>query len=144
MMKRKKSTRQRGNTTHGYGSMKKNRGAGHRAGRGNAGSGKRADAKKPSLLWKKGYKHVGKYGFKTRNKKPSTINLAFIEQKIDSYVNDKKASKEGELYSIDLPKLGYSKLLGTGKVKRKFKIKVPVASSKAKKKVEEAGGEIAK
>ena len=47
--KRKKNTRMRGGTTHGYGSMKKNRGAGNRGGRGNAGSGKRADSKKPKI-----------------------------------------------------------------------------------------------
>ena len=38
--KRKKNLRQRAGTTHGYGSMKKNRGAGNREGRGNAGAGK--------------------------------------------------------------------------------------------------------
>ena len=48
--KRKKNSRMRGNTTHGYGSMKKNRGAGNRGGRGMAGSGKRADQKKPTIL----------------------------------------------------------------------------------------------
>ena len=43
--KRKKHTKMRAKTTHGYGSMKKNRGAGNRGGRGMAGSGKRADQK---------------------------------------------------------------------------------------------------
>ena len=48
--KRKKNTRMRAKTTHGYGSMKKNRGAGNRGGRGMAGSGKRADQIKPTIL----------------------------------------------------------------------------------------------
>ena len=41
--KRKKNSRQRGEWTHGWGAKKKHRGAGHRGGRGNAGSGKRGE-----------------------------------------------------------------------------------------------------
>ena len=63
--KRKKSTRQRAGTTHGYGSMKKHRGAGHRGGRGASGTGKRADSKKPSI-WKQ-TDYFGKHGFKKKN-----------------------------------------------------------------------------
>ena len=120
MIKRKKNTRQRGGTTYGYGSMKKNRGAGHRGGRGNAGSGKRGDAKKPNLLWKKGVKHRGKYGFKSHSRNDVTpINLAFIEQKIDHYVDDKVAEKKDDVYKLDLSKLGFDKLLGSGKINLK-------------------------
>ena len=45
----KKVRKFRGSHTHGYGSKKKHRGAGSRGGRGMAGSGKRADQKKPSI-----------------------------------------------------------------------------------------------
>ena len=87
VIKRKKNTRQRAGTTHGYGSMKKNRGAGHRGGRGRAGSGKRGDVKKPSLLWEKGHKHKGRVGFKTYNKeKITTVNIATLGIKIESFV----------------------------------------------------------
>ena len=48
---RKKNSRHRGSWTHSHGEKKKHRGAGSRGGRGNAGSGKRGDAKKPSY-WK--------------------------------------------------------------------------------------------
>ena len=58
--KRKKATRFRAKTTHGYGSMKKNRGAGNRGGRGMAGSGKRADQKKPTILKLYGNEYFGK------------------------------------------------------------------------------------
>ena len=44
--KSKKKLKYRGSKTHGCGSMKKRRGAGHRGGRGAAGSGKRGDTKK--------------------------------------------------------------------------------------------------
>ena len=59
--KRSKNTRQRGHTTHGWGSMKKHRGKGHQGGAGMAGSGKRADSKKPSI-WKD-KRYFGKFGF---------------------------------------------------------------------------------
>ena len=52
--KLKKKVKYRGSKTHGCGSMKKRRGAGHRGGRGAAGSGKRGDAKKPSI-WNEKY-----------------------------------------------------------------------------------------
>ena len=58
--KSKKKLKYRGSKTHGCGSMKKRRGAGHRGGRGAAGSGKRGDAKKPSI-W--GGRYFGKHGF---------------------------------------------------------------------------------
>ncbi|MGM5484472.1 MAG: uL15m family ribosomal protein [Nanobdellota archaeon] len=143
MVDRKKNSRQRGRTTHSYGSMKKNRGAGHRAGRGNAGSGKRADAKKPSLLWKRGFKHKGKVGFKSHaSNEVNAVNLSFVEQKIDNYLEKKSAEKKGEVYKIDLGKLGFNKLLGSGKINFKYEITVNSASDKAVKKVEEAGGKV--
>ena len=49
--KRKKNVRQRGHKTHGWGEKKKHRGKGHQGGAGMAGTGKRADSKKPSI-WK--------------------------------------------------------------------------------------------
>ena len=51
-------------------------------------------------------------------------------------------SKEGDAYAIDAVKLGYNKVLGTGKVKNKFKITTPSCSKGAEEKVKAAGGEI--
>ena len=59
--KRKKNSRQRGSTTHGFGSKKKHRGHGSRGGSGLAGTGKRADAKKPSFWHDTEY--FGGHGF---------------------------------------------------------------------------------
>ena len=146
--KRKKNTRMRAKTTHGYGSMKKNRGAGHRGGRGNAGSGKRGDAKKPSLLWKKGHKHKGKVGFKTYNKEVILpINLSLIDQKIEYFIKIGKAEKKQDLYVIDFTKsksanFNYNKLLGTGNTKNKYDIKIKYASEKAVNKITQSGGKV--
>ena len=140
--KRKKNTRQRGYKTHGWGSKKKHRGQGHRGGRGMAGTGKRADSKKPSI-WKD-EKYFGKHGFisKTTKVKINVVNIGFIEQHIHKFLSNSLIKKEDGFYSVELEKLGYNKLLGDGKVSAKFRIKTPYASEKAVEKVKEAGGEI--
>ena len=140
--KRKKNTRLRGKTTHGWGSMKKRRGAGHRGGRGNAGSGKRGDCKKPRYWGDPTY--MGKHGFVKKNIKIIyyPINIRAVEQQLRSWVQKGKASEEKEVYHIDLVKLGYNKLLSTGKVTKKMKIVVTAASPDAVEKVKAAGGEI--
>lgn len=142
VIKRKKSSRQRGGTTHGWGSMKKHRGAGNRGGRGMAGSGKKADQLKPSL-WKN-KKYFGKYGFKKKGIKIeiSPINILLLEEKIASLEAAGKVSKENDVYVVDLEKIGYNKLLGSGKATKKFKITVPYASKGAVEKIKSAGGEV--
>lgn len=138
----KKNVKQRGSKTHGYGSMKKHRGAGSRGGRGNAGSGKRADVKKPSFL-KQG-RVMGKNGFKSPliNQYVPTINLALINQRLAQYVDSAFANKTKEGYELDLSKIGVEKLLGTGKVTEKLFITVDYASAKSIEKVEAAGGKV--
>ena len=124
--KRSKSSRHRGSHTHGGGAMKKRRGAGSRGGRGNAGSGKRGDVKKPSYWKDKNY--FGKQGFSPINKKVvNAINLSDL----DKY--------EGE---VNLKEMGYHKLLGAGNLTKKLTIKVDYASKKAVEKVESAGGKV--
>lgn len=139
--KRKKNTRQRGSKTHGWGAKKKHRGQGHRGGRGMAGTGKRADTKKPSI-WKTDY--FGKYGFvsKTPKVKINAVNIGFIEQHLNKYISDNLIKKENDFYFVELKKLGFNKLLGDGRVSVKLKVKTPYASKTAIDKVKEAGGEL--
>lgn len=139
--RRKKNSRAKAKTTHGYGSMKKNRGAGNRGGRGNAGSGKRADAKKPNSQKIKRY--FGKYGFKSKNQKEIVaITTYTIQQKLNTWLAAKKISKENDTFIIDLGALGYDKLLSKGAVKAKLKITAQAATQNAIQKIKEAGGEI--
>lgn len=140
--KRKKNTRQRGHMTHGWGSKKKHRGKGHQGGAGMAGTGKRADSKKPSIWKDKNY--FGKHGFvsKTPKVKINSVNVSYIEQHLDKFVSNKLIIQEDGTYFIDLEKLGFNKLLGDGRVSIKFKIKTPYASKSAIEKVKEAGGEV--
>ena len=140
--KRKKNTRQRGHKTHGWGAKKKHRGKGHHGGAGMAGTGKRADSKKPSI-WKD-LDYFGKHGFisKTPKVKISPINIGFIEQHLTKFISSNLIKKEDGFYSVELEKLGFNKLLGDGRVSTKFKIKTPYASRIAVEKVKEAGGEV--
>ena len=139
--KRKKNTRQRASKTHGWGAKKKHRGKGHQGGAGMAGSGKRSDAKKPSI-WKKRY--FGKFGFvsKTPKIKINAVNVGYIEQHMHKLVSSGLAKKENDFYLLELKQLGYNKLLGDGRVSIKLKITAPYASKAAVEKVKEAGGEV--
>lgn len=140
--KRKKNDRQRGHKTHGWGAKKKHRGKGHQGGAGMAGSGKRADSKKPSI-WKD-LEYFGKHGFvsKTPKVKINAVNASYLEQHIHRLVSSNLAKKEGAVYSVELEKLGYNKLLGDGRISMKLKITTPYASRSAVEKVKEAGGEV--
>ena len=140
--KRKKNDRQRGSKTHGWGAKKKHRGKGHQGGAGMAGTGKRADSKKPSV-WKD-VNYFGKHGFisKTPKVKINAINVSYLEQHINKYISSKLIKKEGEFYFIELEKIGFNKLLGGGQVSMKLRIKTPYASKSAVEKIKEAGGEV--
>ncbi len=139
--KRSKNSRQRGGTTHGYGSMKKNRGAGNRGGRGNAGSGKRGDANKPYFRVKQG-RELGQYGFSNAKHRigQRSINIYNLENSFDN-LKARGFFKEKEgMETIDLASLGVNKLLSTGTPKRKYHITVDYASDSAQDKISKAGG----
>ncbi|MBU0461236.1 MAG: 50S ribosomal protein L15, partial [Nanoarchaeota archaeon] len=138
--KRKKNSRQRAGTTHGWGAMKKHRGSGNRGGVGMAGSGKRGDSIKP-LLWKN-KRYFGIHGFASRFKKLNAINLEQIDDNAESWAKKGKIEKKENAYTVDLKKLGYDKLLGTGKVTKKLEISVDHASPGAVEKVKKAGGSV--
>ena len=128
-----------GSRTRGRG-HKKGRGAGLRGGRGNAGcyKTKRIMYERVGRVW-------GAHGFK----RPQTvvmannaINLKVIEESAAEWVDQGNASKKGKVVSIDLKKMGYDKLLGTGVPSQAYKITISAASAKAVEKVEAAGGEV--
>ena len=131
--KRKKVSRQRGSHTHGWGAMKKHRGAGNRGGKGYSGTGKRADSIKP-LIWK-AVKH-------SRKKKSRSVNIAFIEQHMDGYLARNVAKKEGDAYVLNIKDIGYRKLLAGYGATRKLKITAPSSSKKAAADIAKAGGEL--
>jgi len=138
--KRKKLVRYRGSHTHGGGSKKKRRGSGHRGGFGLAGSGKRADHKKLMVFKIYGKDYFGKHGFKRHSRKLIRIlNLEDLEKNFNYYLEKNLIQKDKDMYVVNLVKLGYNKLLGSGNIKHKYKI-IGDASEKAKLKVEQVGG----
>tara|TARA_Y100000034_G_scaffold48941_1_gene60517 strand:+ start:128 stop:589 length:462 start_codon:yes stop_codon:yes gene_type:complete len=144
IIKDKKAKKYRGSHTHGGGSKKKRRGAGNRGGRGMAGSGKRADQKKPSIIKKYGNTYFGKKGFSSKRNAKITkaINIQTIENKLYNWLKKGTLKKENDMINIDLKKMGYNKLLGSGKIKNKFNIEVEYASKRAIEKIEKSGGKI--
>lgn len=132
--KQKKVKKQRGYNSHGWGSKKKHRGAGNRGGRGMAGTGKRADTKKPTIINLYGNDYYGKTGFNRPNSTPDCIiNLRELNLMVE-----KGLIKE----EVNLTNLGYDKLLGLGKLDYKLKITVAKASKKVVEKLKESGSEV--
>jgi large subunit ribosomal protein L15 len=135
-----KRTQKKLRKTRGYkrkrGNGKRCRGAGNRGGRGRAGLGKRAAQNKIKYLKDKKLGRPGSHGFisikQRKDFHPETINVDKL---------DKFATKTGQT-EVNLLKLGYKKLLGSGKVRNKIIVHVPQFSETAKQKIESAGGKI--
>lgn len=134
--KRKKNTRQHGSKTHGWGSMKKHRGHGHRGGSGMAGTGKKGDAKKPSI-WKD-TEYFGGHGFKSKSR---TISKSVPLQYLDEHAKELSTSGKAP-FDINVKSMGYTKVLGTGKVKNKLNITADFFTPSAISKIEAAGGSV--
>jgi len=114
--------------THGRG-KKAGRGAGLKGGRGNAGL-----LKHRYMYMKKNMPdHFGNKGFKRpqgTKKEVKTINVGELEELFP------------DTKTIDLTKEGFDKLLGSGEINSKLKVKVNNASERAIKKIEDKNGEI--
>ncbi|MFC2136004.1 uL15m family ribosomal protein, partial [Bacteroidota bacterium] len=98
----------------------------NRGGRGNAGSGKRGDGKKPSFWKDKSY-------YKSKG-------FTSLKSPLES-INIKQLSKIEET-KINLKEMGYDKLLGTGTPDRKYEITVSQVSESAIEKIKKAGGTV--
>jgi len=137
----KKSRSLRGWRTHGWGRVGQHRRSGGRGGRGHAGMHKH--------MWSWIVKYApdwfGKHGF-TRPpalvKESKIINLAQLDEKIPEWVESGIISKEGDTYLIDVVKLGYNKVTGSGRITKKIKLYTLSITEKARKKIEEIGGEV--
>lgn len=136
MTKRRKKKNKSG--SHGYGSSKKNRGAGNRGGRGNAGRGKKAKHQK---MTKDGIHQLGEKGFNSRTREQNGINLRDIDQRIESFVEEGIAEESGDGYIFYASEAGFDKILGKGHLTKEIEIHAEKFSGSAEEKIEEAGGE---
>ena len=165
MLKTKKSkvSRMRGTSSHGWGHKKKHRGAGHRGGKGLAGTGARGDSQKVSILVKsksilqkmaavKGTKmsklivgkaYYGKKGFNSIHaKKTDVLSLNYIENNFDVMIDKGMIVKEKTEFVFDSTAFKYDKILGKGSFSKKVTIICNDISESAKQKVEDAGGKV--
>ncbi|MFW9971777.1 MAG: uL15m family ribosomal protein [Candidatus Odinarchaeota archaeon] len=141
----------RGTRTHGYGRVGQHRKTGQRAGRGKTTQWKKS--KKSYYLKQKelGFPDpdwiMGKRGFKrpqdiTRIYQVNTINIKDLDKRIDNFVLNKKATKSGNTYIINLNEINIQKILGRGEINKAINITVNKASKKAIEKIQAAGGKI--
>lgn len=138
-----KSKRQRGSRTHGGGSHKNRRGAGHRGGRGAAGRAKHEFHNHPPL---------GKSGFsrpESIQQEIGKINIQKVDEDAALYAAEGIALKLDETYWIDLRSIvedGWEvdvvRLLGNGQVRRSLHIVADDCSDTARERVENNGGNV--
>lgn len=137
MVKRRSKKKKSG--SHGYGSSKKNRGAGSRGGRGKAGIGKKAHHEK---MTGEGVHKLGEEGFTPHGStEQNGINLRDIDQRIEEFVEEGSAEETEDGYIFHAAEAGYQKVLGSGKLFKDIEIHAEEFSDSAKRKIEEAGQE---
>lgn len=139
----KKYRKFRGHRSYGKGSHKKARGGGSRGGRGKAGMHKH----KWTYVVKYEPDYFGKRGFKRPEEvkvKLKTINLKELEKMVDELVEKKIAEIEDGKIKINLLKIGFEKVLGSGKVTKPLIIEAKYFSRKAVEKLEKVGGKAIK
>ncbi|PSQ11077.1 50S ribosomal protein L15 [Halobacteriales archaeon QS_5_70_15] len=136
-----KKRRQRGSRTHGGGSHKKRRGAGHRGGRGRAGRDKHEKALYPPR---------GKHGFKRPQKTDETVltvNVRELDEDAVVLAADGIAEETDDGYRVDARDVvedGHEadavKVLGAGRVHNTLDVVADEFSATARELIEDAGG----
>lgn len=137
-----KKRRQRGSRTHGGGSHKKRRGAGHRGGRGRAGRDKHEQYLYPPL---------GKSGFKRPQKvqeEIETINVRELDEDAVVLAAEGVAEETDGGYEVDVRDVvedGHDadavKVLAGGQVHESLTVHADAFSDDAREALEAAGGE---
>lgn len=133
--KLRKTRKKRGSRTVGYGRVGQHRDTG---GQPNRKAGRHKHKWSYVLRYEPDY--FGKTGFtspKSLRQKLKIINVGKLDQmaKLATETKDDKPL-------VDLEKLGYTKLLGTGRVTKPIVVKVSTASKSAADKIKEAGGQV--
>jgi large subunit ribosomal protein L15 len=125
--KLRKIRKTRGSRTQGYGRIGQHRDAGSK---GNRKVGRHKH------LWSKVVTsepdYFGNHGFTS----PQSIN------KIENTLNIQRLVDIAETNTVDLTEMGYTKLLGTGKITKALTVTVPACSKLAEEKVTKAGGKV--
>lgn len=138
--KLKKSRKLRGSRTVGYGRQGQHR---KNSQKGEKKRGRHKGGWSYVLRYMPDY--WGKRGFRSIQSLQHKINvinvgnLGMLTEKLEA--QNQLERKDGKIL-LDLDKLGYTKLLGTGNVTTPMLVKISAHSASAAKKIEEAGGQI--
>jgi len=132
----RKCRKNRGSRTCGYGKVGQHRDQGAKPNR-------KAGRHKHKWSWVIRYEpnYFNKRGFtspKSLRQKAKTINVGELDQIAEKISVEKEKAK----FFIDLENLGYTKLLGTGKIMKPLTVKIASCSESASKKVKDVGGEV--
>jgi large subunit ribosomal protein L15 len=134
--KLRKTRKMRGSRTVGYGRVGQHRDQGSKGYR-------KSGRHKAGWSWVQRYDpdYFGKDGFtspKSLRQKVNVINVG----KLDEIAEKVSVEKEKGERFVDLDYLGFTKLLGAGKITRSLTVKVASCSKSAAEKMKEAGGRI--
>jgi large subunit ribosomal protein L15 len=131
--KERKTRKMRGSRTHGYGRIGQHR---------DAGSKGQRKVGRHKHLWSYVVTHepdyFGKHGLtspQSLKRKENVINVA----KLDEIAV--LSTEKGKTH-VNLTSLGYTKLLGTGKITKPLTVTVPACSKTAEEKIKKAGGQV--
>jgi len=134
--KLRKTRKKRGSRTVGYGRVGQHR---------DTGSHGMRKVGRHKHLWSYVIRYepdyFGKKGFtspKSLRNRVNVINVGKLDEIAKKYAVEKE---NGELF-IDLESLGFTKLLGTGKVVKPLVVKIAASSKSAAEKIKESGGQI--
>jgi large subunit ribosomal protein L15 len=134
--KLRKTRKRRGSRTQGWGKVGQHRRTGSKGRRKpgrHKGSWSYVIKYEPDYFGKSGFTSPKSIGLETR-----TINVGMLE--IIARTLPVEKGDKGDL--VDLERLGYTKLLGAGKVTRSMVVKIPSCSKSAAEKIEKAGGQV--
>jgi large subunit ribosomal protein L15 len=147
----KKIRKQRGSRTCGYGKVGQHRKTGQRAGRGKTTQWnksmksyyfKQKELGFPDPDWDFGSKGFKRPQDMVRLSKINAVNIKDLDSKIEKLVEQKKATKSGNTYAINLKVINVQKILGRGEINKKINVTVNKASERAIQKIEAAGGKV--
>ncbi|MEM1581484.1 MAG: uL15 family ribosomal protein [Candidatus Bathyarchaeia archaeon] len=135
--KLRKTRKKRGSRTCGYGRIGQHRKSGSKGER-------KAGRHKHLWSWVLRYEpdYFGNVGFVSPKGLKRDIRCINLKELEELALKMAAKTKRGEKIFIDLEELGYTKLLGEGKITLPVKVKVQSCTEAALKKIREAGGEI--
>jgi len=138
--KLKKTSKLRGSRTFGYGRQGQHRKTSQKgerkAGR-HKGGWSYVLRYLPDYWGKKGFRSV-----QSLHSKVNAINVGNLGSLVTRLEAQSQLEHQDGKILLDLDKLGFTKLLGTGRISESVLVKVSTHSSSAARKIEEAGGQI--